>query len=47
MSMSYIYVGNTCTMKSSIIFYLTYSRISLSVILCPPEFTRVTWGGSR
>ena len=47
MSMSYTYVGNTCDMKSSIIFYLTYSRISLSVILCHPEALAVMKGFSR
>ncbi len=47
MSMSYTYVGNTYTMKSSIVIYLTYSRKSLHVYVCPPESIRVNQGGSR
>ena len=47
MSMTYMCVGNTCNMKSSIIFYLTYSRISLSVIFCHPEALAVMKGFSR
>jgi len=46
-AMTYKFFGNTYPMKSSMVFYLTYSRMSLHVHLCRPESARVTSGGSR
>ena len=47
MTMTYVMFGNTCIMKSSFVFYLMYSRISVSVVLCHPEALAVVKGSSR
>ncbi len=47
MTMTYSTFGNTVTNQSSPVFCLTYSRISLSVILCHPEALAVVNGSSR